>query len=215
MNIRIFIAFVGLLLLSPVPVRADSMREGVPERFVEDTVYHALLDLSKNSFTVSYGRFPLVSCPIESTESAQTVGGFASEWDMRSPKRWQSVTSRQALISQQSISDTVVEVVARVSNADPQQIRRIVPDRFRVDLSGDFRFVVVTEQGQRQGNSVSEAMQTTVRRLLSFGQLRVLTIRVSESDAQTLYYALEPGTPVVLMGAESIPVLSAVPLDIP
>ena len=101
------------------------------------------------------------------------------------------------------MSDTVIRVVSEVSKVDPELIKRVYPNRFRLDLTGGFRLSVLTPEGEKQERGWAEAWNSHASRITSFGRLQELTMVVSPADAQSLYYALEPGTPVVLGVAET------------
>lgn len=189
---------IRLLACGDAVIASDAVR--VP--LVRDTIYHAIWNVAENSITVAYGAYPLVGCSVVARTSAET---FVESWDSRTQHGWQTVKSRRAFAARPSVSDTIVEVVAQVSRADPRDIQRIVPDRFRIDLSGSMSVVFVTPRGDRQGADFRESMDAAIRQLVSLGRQEVLTIWVSESDAQTLYYALEPGTPVILRGRRLTP----------
>jgi hypothetical protein len=174
----------------------------VPPCFQADTVYHAIIDLSANAVEFMYGPYRLVTCRFSYADGQGNTEGFSDRWRSR-PTPWQSITERDVLRGHPSVSDTVVEVVSRVANVDPDLIRRIQPERFAVDMTGNFRLVIRIADSTATDRSFSEMVESVGRWVLSFGRAQTLDIVVSPEDAQTLYYALEPGAPVLLLATSS------------
>ena len=69
---------------------------------------------------------------------------------------------------------------------------------FRGGLTSPSKCPATTLMGSSEGKGIAETWNDYTSRMRSFGRLESLTIKVSHEDAQTLYYALEPGTPVLL-----------------
>jgi hypothetical protein len=178
--------------------RQDRGFVSVPACFIEDTVYHMVLDLEHKELRAWYGAWALVSCSFTSRSDADELSGFFEQWRISGRTPWQTVKRRGIWSGQSAVSDTVIAVVSRVAKADPELIKRVSPDRFRVDLTGGFSLLVQTPKGASQKKGLAETWNDITSRVRAFGRLQSLTLVVSPEDAQTLYYALEPGTPVLL-----------------
>lgn len=166
--------------------------------FVEDTIYHVVLDLESSKLRVKYGAYELIACRFTCRSDSDDVQDFAQEWQAKRHTIWQTVRARGVWAGRPAVSDTVVNIVSEIANVDPNQIRRILPDRFRIDLTGGFQIVGMTPAGVGMHPGFAESWSDFSSQLLSLGQIRKLTIEVSPDDAQTLYYALEPGTPIII-----------------
>jgi len=194
---------VSCVLCLPPTAYSEQATAAVPECFVEDTLYYMVMNLDDHEFSLWYGPWELLTCTFTSIDtSAQEA--FAERW--RSPDRsaWQVVKRRGVWSGTPAVSDTVIRVVSEVSKVDPELIKRIAPDRFRIDLSSDFHLLVLTPEGQEQERGWGEIWNSYAKRISALGRYREVTLVVSSADAQSLYYALEPGTPVLLSssGAE-------------
>jgi len=195
-TIRIGLSAVVLLTASRV---ASAQDFGAPRCFLQDTIYHVVIDLPAQAIHLQYGSYRLVSCRFEAPGDSSDLADFAHRWRSRSRTAWQSVRTRGVWAGNDAVSDTVVEIVSEIAKVDPDHIRRVLPDRFRVDITGGFQLLGLTAEGAEQKRTFAEAWGDLTSQILSLGKLDVLRIRVSREDAQTLYYALEPGTPVVLV----------------
>jgi hypothetical protein len=192
---------LGVAITGTAPdsfARQDRDSSIVPQRFIEDTIYHMVIDLEENEFALWYGAWALVSCRFTLASDTSARSGFVERWRSPGSPTWRKVERRGVWSGRPAVSDTVISVVSEVSNADPDLIKRVYPDRFRVDLTGGFRFLVLTPDGTTQERGFAESLSDHAGRLLSFGRMESLTLVVSPDDAQTLYYALEPGTPIIL-----------------
>jgi hypothetical protein len=170
----------------------------VPACFINDTVYHAVISLSQGECRLWYGDWSLVSCALNLSQNISELRSFAERWRSPGKAPWQTVKRRGVWSGRPAVSDTVIEVVSEVAKADPELIKRVYPDRFQVDLTGGFRLLVMTPAGAEEKRSFVEGWNDFSSRVRALGKLQTLKIVVSPNDAQTLYYALEPGTPVVL-----------------
>jgi len=196
------VLIAGILLgIITVPANAQTA-ETTPPCFHEDTVYHAVLDLSRNTVNFVYGQYPLVACPFTYGDDPEEAADFAERWRSR-PTPWQSITARTVLRGHPAISDTVVEVVSRVANVNPDLIRRIQPERFSVDLTSQFRLLIRVADSTAGERSFREFMESVSRWVFSLGKAKTLDVVVSPQDAQTLYYAFEPGAPILLISPKS------------
>lgn len=197
---------LGILVMSGVfagsttetLARQDRGAALVPACFITDTVYHMVLDLEHGEFCAWYGAWALVSCSFTMERDADALSGFVQRWQTPGRTPWQMVKRRGIWSGKPAVSDTVIEVVSRVAKADPDLIKRVSPDRFRVDLTGGFSLHIQTPEGKTQSRGLAETWNDLTSRVRAFGRLQSLTLVVSPEDAQTLYYALEPGTPVLL-----------------
>lgn len=191
---------IGLVVMIPAPAaRAADGSAPVPSCFVDDTLYYMVLDVQNHEFHLWYGPWELFTCAFSLTDSSAQPG-FVGRWMSPDRTPWQVVKTRGIWSGKPAVSDTVIRVVSEVSKVDPELIKRVYPDRFQLDLSGGFRLLVLTPGGASQERGWAEIWNSYARRIASLGRLRELTVVVSPADAQSLYYALEPGTPVVLGG---------------
>lgn len=188
---------IGMLLLDVRPV--SSANTPVPTCFLQDTVYHIVIDLPEQMINLHYGAFPLVSCSFDVQGDSEDIADFAQRWRKQKRTLWQNVRGRAVWAGEDAVSDTVVNVVSEIAKVDPERIRRVMPDRFRVDITGGFQILSITPEGEKGRWSFAEAWGDLTSRILSMGSLSVLRIMVSREDAQTLYYALEPGTPIIVI----------------
>lgn len=199
---RVVRLWVVLPLAAAVFVSTDSDTQAAepnPEpSLIEDTVYHAVIDFRASKLRINYGPYELVACRFTCRNDSDDVADFAEEWQANRHTRWQTVRARGVWAGKPAVSDTVVNIVSGIANVDPDNIRRILPDRFRVDITGGFQIIGLTPDGVAMHPGFAESWSDFSSQLLSLGQIRTLTIEVSSADAQTLYYALEPGTPIVI-----------------
>lgn len=195
---------IGALWLPAAVPAADSTGiTAVRARFVRDTIYHVSLNVADRRAAVFYGEIPLVACTVM-TPDPEAAAEFVAVWSKRQTTGWQNVTQRHIWSGRQAISDTVIGVVASVSSVDPDLIRRVMPSRFDVSLTRDLRLRIMTPEGAAESRSFYEKRRGWAEHLNPFDHTETLELIVSPQDAQMLYYAFEPGAPVVLVsGAEA------------
>jgi hypothetical protein len=177
----------------------DSLLMSAFQRFKADTIYHVRLEPRDSTIDIYYGSVPLVACRW-TTPSQGKIADFGSAWKERRRMGWQSVVQRQVWSGRSAISDTVVEVVARVSMVNPDLIQRVAPRRFEIELSGGLILRIMTFEGAKESWPFKEKMRAFADNWMPFMRRPNLDIIVSDQDAETLYYALEPGAPVVWIG---------------
>lgn len=176
----------------------DSVMMATLQRFKADTIYHIRIDTRDSSFKVYLGQVPLLKCRFTLIDEGD-VNDYRAAWKEKRTTGWQSVTQRKVWSGRPAVSDTVVGVVAKVSKVDPELISRVMPRRFVVDLTDEFVIRVMTVEGAGEERSFEEKMGQFTQNWIPFMRQPHLDVVVTEKDAQTLYYALEPGTPVVLI----------------
>ena len=192
-------SIVGMAYLPQTASAADSTTAAaVRARFVRDTIYHLALNVAERRATVFYGDIPLVACTVTAVDP-EASAEFAAVWNKRRTAGWQDVTQRYIWSGRQAISDTVIGVIASVSSVNPDLIRRVMPDRFDVSLTRDLRLRIMTPEGTAESRSFYEKRRSWTEHLNPFDHTETLELIVSPQDAQMLYYALEPGAPVVLV----------------
>lgn len=176
----------------------DSVMMATLQRFKADTIYHVRVDTRDSSFKVYLGQVPLLKCRFTLLDE-DDVNSYRTAWKERRVTGWQSVTKRKVWSGRPAVSDTVVGVVAKVSKVDPELISRVMPRRFVVDLTNEFVIRVMTVEGAGEERSFDEKMGQFTQNWIPFMRQPHLDVVVTEKDAQTLYYALEPGTPIILI----------------
>lgn len=176
----------------------DSVMMATLQRFKADTIYHIRIDTRDSSFKVYLGQVPLLKCRFTLLDE-DDVNSYRAAWKEKRVTGWQSVTKRKVWSGRPAVSDTVVGVVAKVSKVDPELISRVMPRRFVVDLTDEFVIRVMTVEGAGEERSFDEKMGQFTQNWIPFMRQPHLDVVVTEKDAQTLYYALEPGTPIVLI----------------
>ncbi|MEW5702180.1 MAG: hypothetical protein AB1792_08130 [Candidatus Zixiibacteriota bacterium] len=196
---RLLIVGVAALLMGGPDIAgaADSLSvSAVRARFARDTVYHVILNPAAGQAYVRYGDIPLVQCSLRVADPAE-VRGFAGNWNERLKTGWQSVVRREVRSGGQAVNDTVIGVIAKVSSVNPDLIRRVMPRRFEVTLTQSLGLRIMTPEGAAEDRSFAERWSTWISRLNPFDHRKTLELIVSPVDAQMLYYALEPGAPVL------------------
>lgn len=176
----------------------DSVMMATLQRFKADTIYHIRVDTRDSSLKVYLGQVPLLKCRFTLLDE-DDVDTYRAAWKEKRVTGWQSVTKRKVWSGRPAVSDTVVGVVAKVSKVDPELISRVMPRRFVVDLTSEFIIRVMTVEGAGEERSFEEKMGQFTQNWIPFLRQPHLDIVVTEKDAQTLYYALEPGTPIILI----------------
>jgi hypothetical protein len=176
----------------------DSVMMATLQRFKADTIYHVRVDTRDSSFKVYLGQVPLLKCRFTLIDE-DDVNDYRAAWKEKRVTGWQSVTKRKVWSGRPAVSDTVVGVVAKVSKVDPELISRVMPRRFVVDLTDEFVIRVMTVEGAGEERSFDEKLGQFTQNWIPFMRQPHLDVVVTEKDAQTLYYALEPGTPIVLI----------------
>jgi len=193
---------VAIWLASPTGAWAqepiDSVLMATLQRFKGDTIYHVRVDTRDSTFRIHLGEVPLLKCRFTVLDESD-VRSYSDAWSEKRVTGWQSVTKRKVWSGRPAVSDTVVGVVAKVSKVDPELISRVMPRRFVVDLTDDFIIRVMTVEGAGEERSFEEKMGQFQQNWIPFMRQPHLDVVVTEKDAQTLYYALEPGTPIVLI----------------
>lgn len=198
---------VGILLLAILAIghgattaaaqqTTDSLLMSAFQRFKADTIYHVRIEPRDSTVSVYYGWVPLVVCHWVTPNSGD-IWDFSAAWKERRKMGWQSVVNRNIWSGHSAVSDTVVEVVARVSMVNPDLIKRVAPRRFEIELSGGLILRVMTLEGANENWPFKEKMRAFADNWVPFMRRPNLDVIVSDQDAQTLYYALEPGAPVV------------------
>jgi hypothetical protein len=190
------ILFVGIVELAGAQKGQNGT--GIPGCFVTDTVYHAVVNLKGNVLEIAYGSLPLVAVHFTPLEDSAEVADFAEKWRHETKSSWQTATATHVWAGRPQISDTVIRIVSEVASVDPIRIQRLLPERFDVELTGGFRLRVMTPAGNSAPEDFNEKWHTWKSRWLPFSRVTILEVLVSPEDAQTLYYGLEPGTPVVV-----------------
>ena len=176
----------------------DTVLMATLQRFKADTIYHVRLDVTDSTFKVYLGQVPLLRCRFSIVDQ-DDMESYRAVWREKRRTGWQNVLNRKVWSGRPAVSDTVVEVVARVSKVNPDLISRVMPRRFIVDLTDEFVIRVMTVEGAGEERSFAEKMKSFTQNWIPFMRQPHLDVVVSEKDAQTLYYALEPGTPIVLI----------------
>lgn len=190
--------FVLLTGIAAAQQPTDSVMMATLQRFKADTIYHVRVDTRDSSFRVYLGQVPLLKCRFTLIDE-DDVNDYRAAWKEKRVTGWQSVTKRKVWSGRPAVSDTVVGVVAKVSKVDPELISRVMPRRFVVDLTDDFIIRVMTVEGAGEERSFDEKMGQFTQNWIPFLRQPHLDVVVTEKDAQTLYYALEPGTPIILI----------------
>ena len=197
LTIALWIWAVAAVLVPAEPAHAAASDATVPVCFVDDTLYYMILNLGDREFSLWYGPWELFTCAVTIKDSSAQES-FASQWTAPDRPAWQVVKRRGVWSGKPAVSDTVIRVVSEVSKVDPDLIKRISPDRFRLDLTGGFHLLVLTPDGENEERRWGETWNAFANRVTSLGRYHELTVIVSPADAQSLYYAMEPGTPVLL-----------------
>jgi hypothetical protein len=70
-------------------------------------------------------------------------------------------------------------------------------------MTGEFRLLIRVADSTGEERSFGEVMESVSRWVFSLGKAKTLDVVVSPQDAQTLYYALEPGAPMLLVSPKS------------
>ena len=175
----------------------------IPGCFVTDTVYHAIVDLKGDLVEIAYGSLPLVAVHFTPLEDPDEINGFAEKWNNKTKSSWQTATTRHVWAGRPQISDTVIRIVSEVASVDPIRIQRLLPDRFDLELTGGFRLRIMTPAGNSAPKEFGEKWQAFKSRWNPFSRVTILELLVAPDDAQTLYYALEPGTPILVVSSSS------------
>ena len=176
----------------------DTVLMATLQRFKADTIYHVRVDTRDSTFRIFIGQVPLIKCRFTIFDE-DDVSSYRDSWNAKRVTGWQSVTARKVWSGRPAVSDTVVGVVARVSKVNPELISRVMPRRFVVDLTDEFVIRVMTVEGAAEERSFGEKLKAFTQNWIPFMRQPHLDVVVTEKDAQTLYYALEPGTPIVLI----------------
>ncbi len=192
----------ALAILATTGARAQSPTDSVMmatlQRFKADTIYHVRINPRDSTIRIHLGQFPMLKCRFTVLDE-DDVHDYREAWREKRDRGWQSVTARKVWSGRPAVSDTVVEVVARVSKVNPDLISRVMPRRFVVDLTDEFVIRVMTIEGAGEERSFGEKWKAFQQNWIPFMRQPHLDLVVTEKDAQTLYYALEPGTPVILI----------------
>ena len=176
----------------------DTVLMAALQRFKADTIYHVRVDTRDSTFKIYLGQVPLLKCRFTLLDEGD-MDDYRTVWKENRVSGWENVTGRKVWSGRPAVSDTVVDVVARVSKVDPELISRVMPRRFVVDLTDRFVIRVMTVEGAGEERSFEEKMKAFTQNWIPFMRQPHLDVVVTEKDAQTLYYALEPGTPIVLI----------------
>ncbi len=180
----------------------DANGASIPGCFVSDTVYHAVIDFKTNHIGIVYGSMPLVTVEFMPRDDASDVAKFAKKWNDKTKLSWQTATTRHVWAGHPQVSDTVIRIVSEVADVDPERIQRLLPDRFDLELTGGFRLRFMTPAGDSAKKELSEKWHEFKSRWNPFGHVNIFEVLVAPKDAQILYYALEPGTPIVALPAD-------------
>lgn len=176
----------------------DTVMMAALQRFKADTIYHVRVDTRDSTMHIFLGHVPLLKCRFTLLDEGDAQS-YRDAWREKRVTGWQSVTKRKVWSGRPAVSDTVVRVVSEVSKVDPELISRVMPRRFVVDLTENFIIRVMTVEGAGEERSFEEKMGQFKQDWIPFMKQPHLDLVVTEKDAQTLYYALEPGTPIVLI----------------
>lgn len=161
-------------------------------RLIRDTVYHVVIGSADSAVTVFYGSWSLVTCRWTRIDTDfKGAPGFGRQSLPR-------VTGRRIWSGERAVPERVVRVVSEASSAEPEDVARVLPARFEISLDGGFALWVVTDWGAAQAPTLGERLHRWFARSNPFAKSQTVTMTVSQEDAQTLYYALEPGTPVII-----------------
>lgn len=156
---------------------------------IRDTIYHVVVQSADSTVTVFYGAWSLVTCRWTRIDADQPSGGI---------QQLHRVTGRRVWSGERAVPKRVVRVVSEASSAKPEDIARVRPDRFEITLDGGLALWIMTDRGATQTPVLAERLRRWITRFNPFSDSRAMAMAVSPDDAQTLYYALEPGTPVMI-----------------
>ncbi len=193
-------AFALACLISGIAGIAGSARAGeaaeartatgaLRARLIRDTVYHVVVRAADSTVTVFYGAWPLVTCRWTRIAAKQPSAGN---------QEMHRVTDRRVWSGQRAVPERVVRVVSATSSAEPEDVTRILPDRCEITLDGGLTLWLMTDRGAAQRPAFGERLRRWIARLNPISESRAVAMAVTPEDAQTLYYALEPGTPVII-----------------
>jgi hypothetical protein len=161
-------------------------------QLIRDTVYHVVVQSADSTVTVFYGAWPLVTCRWTRIATGRTGTVNTGNQELH------RVTGRRVWSGQKAVAERVVRVVSETTSAEPEDVARIQPDRCEITLDGGLTLWIMTDRGTAQTPVLGERLRRWVARLNPFTESRAVAMAVTPDDAQTLYYALEPGTPVII-----------------
>jgi hypothetical protein len=187
------------------PAQSEHNGAGLPGCFVTDTVYHVVLNLTGDMVEIAYGALPLVSVHFTPLEDPGDVKDFGERWHQNTKSSWQTATARHVWAGHPQVSDTVIRIVSEIASVDPVRIQRLLPERFDVELTGGFRLRVMTPAGNSSPKEFGEKWHEFKNRWNPFARVTILEVLVSPEDAQSIYYGLETGTPVVVSSGDHAP----------
>lgn len=188
-RLTILVGVIALLLLG-----RDASAQSVRDVCVADTIYHAVISTQNSTLTIHYGPYRLVSC-IWSTNAKNSHLSELADTGHTAPEPG-IVVGRTVWQWEQAIPARLTRVVAGATSATPEQVARIIPHRFEIALSNDLTLCIRTPAGDAAPHVFAEKWRRWLGAFchdLISGRVEMI---VSPGDAQTLYYALEKGTPV-------------------
>jgi hypothetical protein len=142
------------------------------------------------------------SCPLElASGNPGDLDEFTKRFKGSDGQLARLVTSKYMFEGAEKTPDSILAIVGEVVKADPNSLQRDVPERFQVSWGWDLVLEVRTDIAGRPESKFRNTRITvleTIRR--PFGQTR-LVIRMSPEHALTLYRAVNPGLPTVVLAS--------------
>ena len=111
------------------------------------------------------------------------------------------VTENQLFASSEKTPDSILAIVGKAVNVNPELMQRKVPQRFRILWNHNLIIEVRTDVAGKPGSRLKNTLAEVRRALqLPFGEA-YLVIKMDPDRAVTLYRASEPGMPTLIIPA--------------
>lgn len=158
------------------------------------------IDLAATELTLKMKGTLVWSCPFKLIDGDNgDVKSFSNKFQSDKKRLVRPVVEKYLFTAKEKTPDSVLQIVGKVVNVDPEKLQREIPGRFQL-LWGDGLVLEIRSdiQGNSKGNFKTTMVDLSQKIQRPFGEDR-LVILVAPDDAMTLYRVAEPGFPTLVV----------------
>lgn len=158
------------------------------------------IDLADTELTLKMKGALVWSCPFKLVDGDNgDLKSFANKFQSDKRRLVRPVVEKYLFTAKEKTPDSVLQIVGKVVNVDPERLQREIPGRFQL-LWGDGLVLEIRSdiQGNPKGNFKTTMVDLSQKIQRPFGEDR-LVVQVASEDAMTLHRLVEPGFPTLII----------------
>jgi hypothetical protein len=140
------------------------------------------------------------SCPFTLVDGDKgDMKSFAGKFQSDNRRLVRPMVEKYLFTAKDKTPDSVLQIVGKVVNVDPERLQREIPGRFQL-LWGDGLVLEIRSdiQGSPAGNFKTTMVDLSQKIQRPFGEDRLI-VQVTPEDAMTLYRVTQPGFPTLVI----------------